>query len=165
MAAMILRPRPSRATLLWLLAGVFAPAPALAQPVYKSVMPDGSVVYSEKPASGARRADKIDVTPPASGIGGLTPEEKQRAEQLARERAASSAGDMQTRSHVAEAEKRLQAALAAQAAGKEPLPTERLGIVGGGTRLTEAYFERQKALEAAVAAARKSLEQARAGGR
>ena len=45
-------------------------------------------------------------------------------------------------------------------AGEEPLPGERLGTAGGNSRLTDAYFERQKGLEATVAAAKKRVEDA-----
>ena len=54
--------------------------------------------------------------------------------------------------------KALQDAEAAREAGKEPLPGERLGLKGGGSRLTDEYYERQKTLDAAVEAARKRAE-------
>jgi hypothetical protein len=57
----------------------------------------------------------------------------------------------------------LRAAKAAQVAGKEPLPGERRGNVNGSSRLTEAYWERQNALNADVAKARKRLNRAARG--
>jgi hypothetical protein len=42
----------------------------------------------------------------------------------------------------------------------EPLPGERLGNVGGRSRLSPAYFERQRAVAAEVDAARARLEEA-----
>lgn len=130
------------------------------QPIYKSTMPDGKVVYGEKPAPGASRVDRIEAPPPKSGITGLTPEEKARAEDLARQRASAAATAAAGQRNVDEARKQLQAAEAAREAGKEPLPGERIGLAGGGTRLTEAYHARQKGLEDAVAAARKRLQDA-----
>lgn len=138
---------------------------ALAQTVYKSVMPDGKVIYGEKPTPGAAKVETLEPPPPKTGIQGLTPEEKARAEQLARQRAATAAAAATEQKRLDEARKQLQQAEAAREAGKEPLPTERIGIVGGGTRLTEAYFTRQKALEDAVAAARKRLSEAQQAAR
>ncbi len=130
---------------------------AFAQTVYKSTMPDGKVVYGEKPAPGATRVDKMDPPPAKTGVTGLTPEEKARAEQQSKQRAATAAAAAQSEQRSDELRKQLQQAEAARDAGKEPLPAERLGIAGGGSRLTEEYFKRQKALEDAVATARKRL--------
>lgn len=57
----------------------------------------------------------------------------------------------------------LQEAEAARDGGKEPLPSERIGIAGGGSRLNESYDARQRQLEAAVERARRDLEAARSG--
>ena len=137
-------------------------------PLYKSTMPDGSVSYAEKPAAGAARVDKIEPPPPQTGISSLTPQEKARAEQSVKQRAAEaahSAQSAQSAKSVDDARKQLQQAEAARAAGKDPLPTERIGIAGGGTRLNEAYFARQKSLEDAVTAARKRVDDMQKGGR
>jgi hypothetical protein len=61
------------------------------------------------------------------------------------------------------AEKALAAAEAARAAGKEPQPGERIGTAGGASRLTDAYWQRQKSLDDAVEKARRDLDNARAG--
>ena len=132
-------------------------AGAGAQPVYKSTMPDGKIIYGEKPVAGAARVETIEPPPAKTGVRGLTPEEKARAEKLARDRAAATAAAAKAGNALDAARKALAQAEAARNAGKEPLPSERIGIAGGGSRLTEAYFERQKSLEAAVAAARKRL--------
>ena len=44
--------------------------------------------------------------------------------------------------------------------GIEPAPGERLGIVGGGSRLAPEYWERQKRLEEDVALAHERLDKA-----
>lgn len=135
-------------------------AGASAQVVYKSTMPDGRVVYSEKPDPGARRVDRIEPPPAKTGTTLITPEEVARAENLARERATATAakqGDLD------DARKQLQQAQAARDAGKEPLPGERSGTAGGASRLTEAYHTRQKALEDALTAARKRVEETSRG--
>jgi hypothetical protein len=56
---------------------------AVAEDVYKSLMPDGSVVYGESPQPGARKVDKIDARAAASGAIIVTHEDKQRASQIA----------------------------------------------------------------------------------
>jgi hypothetical protein len=83
----------------------------------------------------------------------VPPAQKARVEQQSKARAAA-APQQPT---VDDLRKQLQEAMAALEKGKEPLPGERLGNVGGGSRLTEAYFARQKGLEEAVEAARKQL--------
>ena len=131
---------------------------AAAQTLYKSTMPDGKVIYSEKPAAGARRVDTINPPPAQTGTTTVTPQEKARAMQSAPAPAA------QQSSALDEARIQLKKAEAAREAGKEPLPGERIGTAGGTSRLTDAYFERQKTLEIAVESARKriaELERAR----
>lgn len=126
---------------------------ALSQPVYKSTMPDGKVVYGEKPVTGAKKVDKIDPPPAQTGMTTITPQEKARAEQSKPTSQPSSPGRARD-----EANKALKDAEAAREAGKEPLPGERQGLKGGGSRLTDEYHARQKSLEAAVETARKRAE-------
>ena len=45
---------------------------ALAQPVFKSTMPDGKVIYGEKPVPGAQKVDTIEAPPAKTGHGSLT---------------------------------------------------------------------------------------------
>src|SRR5688500_10010046 len=71
-----------------------------AQTVYKSTMPDGKVVYGEKPAPGAAKIDKIDPPPAKTGVSGLTPEEKARAENLQKQRAQEAASAAKIQSSV-----------------------------------------------------------------
>lgn len=135
-------------------------AGASAQVVYKSTLPDGKVIYGEKPDPRATRVDKIEPPPAKTGTTIITPEEVARAERLAKERAAADAGKQ---GGTDEARKQLQKAQAARDAGKEPLPGERIGTAGGASRLTDDYHARQKALEESVAAARKRLDEAQRG--
>ena len=137
------------AALLLAAAGAHAQQP----PVYKSIMPDGKVIYGEKPVPGAKRVDTIDPPPAKTGVTPLPPEHKSMAGQQSNARAAAAT----QQATLEDARKQLRAAEAAREAGKEPLAGERQGIVGGGSRLTDAYHERQKNLEAAVQAAKKRL--------
>lgn len=147
-----------------LIAGLFALAclvswPASAQTLYKSTMPDGKVIYGDQPAPGAVKVEAPNVAPASKGIAPLTPQDAQAAKRLDSDRARRDSTDNQVRA----AEKALSDAEAALAAGKEPREGERLGTAKGGSRLSEAYFDRQKALEAAVEHARRNLELVRGG--
>ena len=152
-------PLPARALMLVLCLGCFGVS---AQTIYKSTMPDGKIVYGEKPAPGASRVDTVEPPPPKTGMTAITPQEKAKAEQMSKERAAA-AGARQT--DIEDARRQLQQAEAAREAGKEPLPGERLGTAAGGSRLTEAYFARQKSLELAVQSAKKRLDDLQGGTR
>ncbi len=138
----------------------FGSAAGFAQTVFKSTMPDGRVVYGEKPAAGAARVETLEPVPPKAGIPGLTAEEKARAAQIDRERAGAGAAVNRGERELDDARRQLQQAEAAREAGKEPLPGERIGIAGGGSRLTEAYHARQKSLDDAVETARKRVSDA-----
>ena len=125
-----------------------------AQTLYKSTMPAGTVVYSEKPVPGAAKIDTVEPPPAKSGISAATAQEKARAA----EATAKASAAAQQSPALAEARNALQKAEAARNNGKEPLPGERLGTAGGASRLSDAYFERQKSLEGAGEAARKKVQ-------
>ncbi len=137
---------------------------ATAQKFYKSTLPDGKVVYGDKPAPGAVKVEETSVDTSKKGIGpapkteGLS-REAATLQQLEKDRAKRDAAT----GKVQEAEQALRAAEAARDSGKEPLPGERIGTAGGSSRLNDIYFARQKKLEEAVASARRNLDQARAG--
>jgi len=133
-----------RPALLVLLA--FAAAPAAAQTVYKSVMPDGSVVYGNGPVKGAAKVEPITVQPPVvtdSPAAAPSPETARRVrEDLRSDEAAWAKAAQEVRS----AEEALSAAKLAQQSGVAPLPGEMVGNAGGGVRPSEAYFARQQQL-------------------
>ncbi len=133
--------------------------PVSAQTLYKSTMPDGKVIYGDKPAPGAVKVEAPNVAPASKGIAPPTPQETQAVKRLESDRARRDSADSLVRA----AEKALSDAQAALAAGKEPREGERIGTAKGGSRLSEAYFDRQKALEVAVENARRNLESARGG--
>jgi len=136
---------------------------AQAQAVFRSVMPDGSIVYGDKPAPGAKEAREVNLPPPNIANPPPAPPKQSAPAAAPRQPAADSANDQ-----VRSAELDLQKAKAALEAGREPQPGERIGRAGGGTRLTDAYFERIKSLESSVAAAQKKFDDAlvqRSGGR
>ena len=138
---------------------------AAAQTLYKSTLPDGKVIYGDKPVPGAV---KVEETKPDTSKKGMAPattttpavsREAAALKQLEQDRMKREAAG----NKVQAAEKALRDAEAAQAAGKEPLGSERQGTVSGNQRFTDAYWERQKKLDQAVELARRNLEQARSG--
>ena len=141
-----------------LLAALLLP-PAVAQMLYKSTMPDGSVVYGDKPAPGAAKVEETRPDVAKGGIGGTTAREQEALKEMEKARLLREGAEDKVRA----ADQALRDAEAARAAGKEPLASERIGIAGGGTRLSETYFDRQRKLEEAVEKARRELEQARSG--
>lgn len=147
-----------------ILSGTLAAAPdaSARATIYKSVMPDGRVIYGEQPQAGARTVEKSVVNINDTGVQPISREAVERASQRASKR--SQALEEVTR-EVQAAEVDLRAAENEREAGREPLPGERLGIVGPGigTRLTEEYFLRQQMLEERLEKARQRLEKAQQG--
>ena len=139
------------------LALLLAASGAAAQTMYKSTLPDGKVIYGEKPEPGAKQVETVAPPPAKTGTTIVTPAEKKGVDQRIQKRAATA--DAQRRELEA-AYAQLKKAEAARDAGKEPLPGERLGTATGASRLTDEYWQRQKGLEAAVEAARKRVEKA-----
>ncbi|MFO1361554.1 MAG: DUF4124 domain-containing protein [Burkholderiales bacterium] len=139
--------------------------PALAQSIYKYVSPDGRVTYSQSPVPGARLVEELAPAPQVSAA----TLEAERARRAARDKALNDAADRRIAS-LDEASNemnvwtaRLRDAQAQLAAGREPLPGERTGVVfQGKSRLNEAYWARQAANEAAVAEAEAHVQHARA---
>lgn len=132
---------------------------AAAQTVYKSVMPDGSVVYGNGPVKGAAKVEPITVQPtvvtdsPAT----VSPETASRVRENLREENAEWTKAAQ---EVRSAEDALSAAKLAQESGVPPLPGEMVGNAGGGVRPSDAYFARQQQLADAVKKAQARLDAA-----
>jgi len=142
----------------WLAAALLL-QPAVAQTLYKSTMPDGRIVYGDKPAPDAVKVEETRPDIKKGGLGGTTAREQEALKELEKTRLQREGGQEK----VTAAEQALRNAEAARAAGKEPLASERIGTAGGGSRITDAYYERQKMLDADVEKARRELDQARSG--
>jgi hypothetical protein len=142
----------------FLLAALLLP-PVAAQVLYKSTMPDGRIVYGDKPDPDAVKVEETRPDISKRGIGGTTQREQDTLKELERARLQREGGGELVRS----AEQALKNAEAARAAGKDPLPGERVGTAGGASRLSEAYFDRQRKLEEDVEKARRELAKARSG--
>lgn len=141
--------------------------------IYRQVMPDGRVIYTDKAIKEGKVDHTITVAPPIKGnlwttepgprphippqvvptqiirAPALSPEEKKRVLN-------------QADANVIRAEMLLEDAKRKQEDGVEPLPGERTGNADGTSRLNETYDTRQKLLARAVAYAEAELKRAKA---
>jgi len=148
-----------------------APEGVGATTVYRQVMPDGRIVYSDKLIKGGKLDRTITIDQPIKGnswstASGTPPAMPPKAEatQVNRVSAIPAPGKKKAlddaTSEVIRAEMLLEDAKKRQAAGSEPQPGERTGNVGGGARLNETYEARQKSLAQDVATAETTLNKA-----
>jgi hypothetical protein len=129
---------------------------AHAQAVFRSVMPDGKIVYGDKPAPGAKESKQVNLVP----LNISTPTQPSQGGADAPPPGGNNASN---NAEVAAAQRNLEAAQKALAAGSEQQEGDRIGVAKGGgasSRLTDAYLQRVKALEDAVAAAQQQLDAA-----
>jgi hypothetical protein len=139
---------------------VLLAAPAAAQTVYRYVTPDGRTIFSDQPVPGAKLQGTVAPPAPPSGAPAPAPVESRPPSPVDQ---SAEARLQRLRNATAEVEAATQALAQARAqleAGKEPLPGERTGTAGGGSRLNEDYWARQAANEAAVAKAQSRLDAA-----
>jgi hypothetical protein len=122
------------------------------QHIYRSIMPDGHIIYGDKPAPGAATVQQVQlpalnsIPPPQGSDDSATQPSSQPIDEA--------------NVQIANAQQALDQAKAALETGREPLPDERIGKVGGGTRLTDDYQARIQSLEDAVTAAQQRLDAA-----
>lgn len=149
---------------LLLLAGACLAAPAVAQ-LYKNVMPDGRVIYTDQPMKGAKETHAIEMPPPPSPAERAAAEKRAEKERLERSALEQRIADRQKAldtadARVAKARKALADAKAALAAGRAPEAGEMRANVGGGARPGPDYFKRVDELKRNVDAAQKELDAA-----
>jgi len=133
--------------------------PASAQILYKSTLPDGRVIYGDKPAPGAVKVEESKPDTSKKGIAPPTSREEKALNTLEKDRQKRERSQEKVRS----AEEALRNAEAARSSGVEPTAGERQGTASGAQRFTDGYWERQKKLELDVENARRALESARSG--
>lgn len=141
-----------------LLVLAFSATTAHAQGVFRSVMPDGKIVYGDKPAPGAKESKQVNLAP----LNISTPTQGSQGSPDAGA-GAGAAAPGNNNAEVAAARQNLAEAQKALDAGREQREGDRIGVAKGGgasSRLSEGYLQRVKALEDAVAAAQKQLEEA-----
>jgi hypothetical protein len=135
-------------------------APAAAQTVYRYVTPDGRTIFSDQPVPGAKLQGTVAPPAPPSGAAAPAPVESRTPTPTDRP---GDARLQRLREATQEVEVATQALAQARAqfdAGKEPLPGERTGTAGGGSRLNDEYWARQAANEQALAKAQARLDAA-----
>ena len=144
-----------------LLALALASPAASAQGMYRSVMPDGKIVYSDKPPPGAKESTKLNLAP-------LNVAKPQQAPDTPPPQANPADGAVDKTANLANARQKLEAAQKALAEGREQREGDRLGVAKGGagtSRLSESYLDRVKALEDNVAAAQQQFDAAQRAAR
>jgi hypothetical protein len=139
--------------LSWVLVAALCPQLAAAQVNYKSTMPDGRVIYGDKPAPGARKVEPLK-SAPTKGVTVSTPRDAAALKQLETART----GRAVSSATVSAAEQALRKAEAELAAGKEPGEGDRIGTASGAQRFSDAYWARQKRLAENYDKARANLE-------
>lgn len=147
-------------------------APLASGQIYRSVTPDGKVIYSDQPPPNAARTEQIAEPPPP-------PVERQQeaAEQAEQNRATRDAIEAERRERnadvaaadkeVRDAERDLAVARKRLEAGSVEGEGDRIGTAGrrAGARQSDAYLERVRGLEAAVAQAEARLKAAKEAAR
>ena len=148
--------------LSFMLALVALAATAHAQ-VFRSIMPDGKIVYGSKPEPGAKESKQVDLPPPniAAPPPVAAPAKKPsgNAESPENKDGKTPAPDVNA------ARQKLETAQKALEAGREPREGERTGTATKGSQLNEEYYKRQKTLEDAVAKAQAEYDAARQAAR
>lgn len=145
---------------------VMIAGPAAAQSIYKVQMPDGSILFTDTPPQGGKILEERDVvkttprparpaaTPATSQIPGTSNEPTKAAPAANRLTLDAAIGEINA------AETALAAARRRLELGREPLPGERLGLAGGGSRLSPEYHSRIAGLEREVAEAEERVKRA-----
>jgi len=122
-------------------------------PVYRSTMPDGKKVLSDRPMPGAIKVEEIKVSPgntaPGNPVTKSTPKPGDRPATLDEAQAG-----------LRKAQQEYDAAVAAAEKGREEIPGDRQGTASGGARFTDAYNDRQARLKQEVEAAKGRLDEA-----
>lgn len=151
-----------------LLLAIFIAVPCLAaaQSIYKVQTSDGSILFTDTPPAGSKILEERSTksTPrPAAGAAGAP---ARSAAASAPRSTASAAASPQASAldaaiqEAAAAETAVKVAKRRLELGREPLPGERLGLAGGGSRLTPEYEARVAGLEREVAEAEARLKRA-----
>jgi hypothetical protein len=130
-----------------------------AQGMFRSVMPDGKIVYGDKPAPGAKETKQLNLAPMNVASPPQAPDTTQTTNP-------ADPAPVDKNAEINAARQRLEAAQKALNEGREQREGDRIGVAkgGGGTsRLSEQYLDRVKSLEDAVATAQQQLESAQRG--
>jgi len=128
-----------------------------AQTVYRSTMPDGRVIFGDRPEPGAAKVTSSQPNTSKTGVQVLPPGAERKVDKMQATRQRNAASGDKLR----QAEEAVRKAEAAVANGKEPLPGERTGTAGGSSRLNNSYWARQKKLQQDLVTARDNVNRLR----
>jgi hypothetical protein len=145
---------------------VAAPLIALGATIYKVELPDGSILFTDSPPPGAKvleeRATKSTPRPTAPrSVAGQAPTPATGIPPGSTVVPLKGPATMDAAmAEISAAERELAVARRKLELGREPLPGERLGLKGGGSRLSPEYEARVGDLEKEVSAAEARLRRA-----
>ena len=144
---------------------LLAPGLLLSGEIYRTVDELGRVTFTDVPPPEHVDAEPVLLPPPPPPARVRDTEARQRAIQQALDRAQAKRGKREEKrsTKVSEAERALAEAEAELVAAKQIKDEDRQSLAGGGRRIRPEYFARIKQAEAAVAEAKKRLQQARSG--
>ena len=139
----------------------FAPAAFGQTIIYRSTMPDGRTVLSDRPTPGAKQVEefytpKSPPPPPPPAAPAATAKPGPAAKPAGDSRSAKLDAAIK---ELREAEEKLRQLETARAEGETPKEGERLGTARGVSRLSEDYFNRQKELGQKVEAAEQRVDE------
>lgn len=139
-------------------AATIAAGPSLAAEAFRWQDERGAVHYGDRPPPGAPVDKRLRPLESVSSVpSAIDAETIEAARERARRRSEALARAHQA---VVDAQADYAGARARRERDVAPLPGERIGTAGGGSRLTPSYFARLEALDQAVAQARARLDEA-----
>jgi vacuolar-type H+-ATPase subunit I/STV1 len=140
-----------------------SPVHLLAGDVYRSVDAEGNVTYTDDPPATDSSVEKIEIHPGPSEASRLDTEKRNAAIRKAMEEAREKRLEKEAshNAELAEARKALEQAEKELEQAKEIDEDSRQYLSGGRSRLSPAYLERIKEVEAKVEAARKKYKEVR----
>jgi hypothetical protein len=144
-----------------------APLIALGATIYKVELPDGSILFTDSPPPGAKILEERETksagrpAPPRSVAGGQAPTPATGIPPGSTVVPLKGPATLEAAmAEINAAERELAVARRKLELGREPLPGERLGLKGGGSRLSPEYEARVGDLEKEVSAAEARLKRA-----
>ena len=125
------------------------------------MMPDGKIVYGDKPAPGAKETKQLNLAPMNVASPPQAPDTSPTTNP-------ADPAPVDKNAEINAARQRLEAAQKALNEGREQREGDRIGVAKGGSassRLSESYLDRVKALEDNVAAAQQQFDAAQRAAR